>query len=474
MNSGVLDPRALLGIDHLIVDEYQDLNNCDVEFIDILARSGTSIFVSGDDDQSIYSFRYAYPIGIQTFTTRYSTAGQHALQMCFRCTPAITTVSMTLLNSYSPQTRIQKSFTSAYSNSAPPVQGSVICMSYQNDNMEARAIAQSINDLIATGISPEDILILLSSKPSQLDQLTSAMNVIGVQYDITQNLSFADENTIRFIYALLRLLKNGNDYLAYRTLIYLQNGIGIGICTSIADKVIQANGNFLDQFGPNQASSAFTTSEKRCLDNVASLKAIITTWNLSDTLSQRNQDIVNMLGQYMTPQALTEWSNWITQLPLGITLEDILLILETRSEYDARTVLSSIYTRLGIAIPSFLITTNRVRIMSFHSAKGLSAKIVFIPGLEEELLPGQWRAPYPAQIEEAARLLYVGITRSRASCILSYSTNRVINGRRKSVHPSRFASSLGVRFQARTLGLAANEIAQINMDCMNLYELTRT
>jgi len=65
--AGILNPRSLLGIDHLIVDEYQDLNNCDVELIDIIASTGVTVLVSGDDDQSIYSFRYAYPTGIQTF-----------------------------------------------------------------------------------------------------------------------------------------------------------------------------------------------------------------------------------------------------------------------------------------------------------------------------------------------------------------------------------------------------------------------
>lgn len=468
MKSGILDPRALLNIDQLIVDEYQDLNNCDIEFIDLLAKSGTNIFVSGDDDQSIYSFRYAYPGGIQTFTKRHSTAGQHALQMCFRCTPAITDMSMKLLKSYSPETRIQKEFFSAYANSEPPVQGSAICLSYKTDRLEAKAVAQSIHDLISYGISPEDILVLLSNRPSQLDQIKSEMDLAGVQFDISQYFSFADENIIRFIYALLRLLKNDSDYLAYRTLECLQRGIGISTCTKIADKVISDNGNFVDQFSTRQSSSIFTTQEKRCLENVISIKTSISTWNLSDTLLQRDHDINHMLIQYMTQQALTEWESWTDQLPKGITLNDILLIFESRSEDDFRTVLTDIYRRLDVKVPPSLITKNRVRIMTFHSAKGLSAKIVFIPGLEEELLPGKRRSPYPAQVEEAARLLYVGITRARACCVLSFSKSRFIDGRRVPVHPSRFAASLGVTFQARASGLNSNEISQIKMDCKNL------
>jgi len=468
MNSGVLNPRSLLNIDHLIVDEYQDLNNCDVEFIDLLARSGTKIFVSGDDDQSIYSFRYAYPVGIQTFTTRYATAGQHALQLCFRCTPAITSASTSLLSQYSPTTRIPKAYSSAYANSTPPVQGSVICLSYPNDTNEARAIAHSIRDLVTAGIPPEDILILLSNRPSQLEQIESEMQIANIELDVSQNIGFADEDTIRFIYAVLRMLKSSTDYLSYRTLEFLQKGIGINTCTTIADKILTANCNFIDQFGPRQSAAIFTSKEKGCLANVVSIRGTISSWQLTDTLVQRSAEILTLLGMYLSQNAPNEWTAWATQLPAQITLADILLLLETRSENNARTVLASIYERMNLPIPSFLQTIGRVRIMSFHSAKGLSAKIVFIPGLEEELLPGQLRARYPAQVEEAARLLYVGITRARASCVLSYSTTRFSNGRRANTHPSRFASSIGVRFQPRATGLTTSEISHIVTDCQNL------
>ena len=70
-NAGVLDPAQLLQIDHLIVDEFQDLNPMDIEFVDSLINRGVTAFVAGDDDQSIYSFRYAFPNGIQKFTIRF-------------------------------------------------------------------------------------------------------------------------------------------------------------------------------------------------------------------------------------------------------------------------------------------------------------------------------------------------------------------------------------------------------------------
>ncbi|HIE47441.1 TPA: ATP-dependent helicase [Candidatus Bipolaricaulota bacterium] len=81
--------------------------------------------------------------------------------------------------------------------------------------------------------------------------------------------------------------------------------------------------------------------------------------------------------------------------------------------------------------------------MTMHGAKGLSGQIVFIPGLEEEILPGPWRQPYPGLVLEAARLLYVSITRARAACILSHARTRIVNGRFSRQTASRFCPHLG-------------------------------
>jgi DNA helicase-2/ATP-dependent DNA helicase PcrA len=86
---GSIQPDQLPPIEHLIVDEYQDLNACDQEFIRRLAVDGATLFVAGDDDQSIYAFRHANPAGIVRFNEAYQNASTHTLNACFRCTPAV-------------------------------------------------------------------------------------------------------------------------------------------------------------------------------------------------------------------------------------------------------------------------------------------------------------------------------------------------------------------------------------------------
>ena len=107
-------------------------------------------------------------------------------------------------------------------------------------------------------------------------------------------------------------------------------------------------------------------------------------------------------------------------------------------------ILAAVRERLGpdaeASVPPAL---DRVRVMTMHGAKGLSARVVFIPGLEQGLLPNSHQTPYVAQLLEAARLLYVSITRAQAACVMSLAARRTIRGEFRHQHPSQFASQTG-------------------------------
>ncbi|MGI8723814.1 MAG: 3'-5' exonuclease [Methyloceanibacter sp.] len=102
---------------------------------------------------------------------------------------------------------------------------------------------------------------------------------------------------------------------------------------------------------------------------------------------------------------------------------------------------------------------------SAHGAKGLSARAVFVPGLEEQVFPGLLRQPYPGLIEEAARLLYVSITRARAACILSFARGRIVHGRFVPHVSSRFTNATGGAYAAQVDGLTPALAARIVADC---------
>ena len=149
------------------------------------------------------------------------------------------------------------------------------------------------------------------------------------------------------------------------------------------------------------------------------------------------------------------WQTYANALPAGMTLEELRDYLWADTDEQQTVLLEGVLTRLNQRVPAGGVLPPRVRVMTMHGAKGLSGRIVFIPALEEDIFPGPWRQPHPGLILEAARLLYVSITRARAACILSYARSRVINGQFGWRAPSRFAADLNGPFLERTTGLNA-------------------
>src|SRR5438093_12286258 len=115
----------------------------DLAFVDALASQGAQIFVAGDDDQSIYSFRFASPAGTQDFTVRYPNCGQHTLTNCFRSTPAILAAGQALITANPQPNRIPKNYVSLYGAAAPPLTGIVHRWRFPSGAKEAKAVTES-------------------------------------------------------------------------------------------------------------------------------------------------------------------------------------------------------------------------------------------------------------------------------------------------------------------------------------------
>jgi superfamily I DNA/RNA helicase len=144
-----------------------------------------------------------------------------------------------------------------------------------------------------------------------------------------------------------------------------------------------------------------------------------------------------------------------------MTLHEMRDYVWADTDEQQASILHRVYTRLGQDVPEDAVLPERVRLMTMHGAKGLSGSVVFIPGLEETILPGSKRAPYPGLVLEAARLLYVSITRARAVCIMSNAYRRFFNGKNVAQAPSQFTPHLGSAFQQRPSGLQPAEIQNV-------------
>ena len=189
--------------------------------------------------------------------------------------------------------------------------------------------------------------------------------------------------------------------------------------------------------------------------------ASISAWGLTDTLGDRRQALHQIVATTISEEAGAAWDTFAAALPDGMLLSELRDYIWADNAQQCDDVLRAVATRIGVNSAEMPPELDRVPVMTMHGAKGLSARVVFIPGLEEDLLPNRHQRPYPAQLLEATRLLYVSITRARAACILSFAQRRTVQGRSKVRVASRFAMHTGGAFEGRNGGLTDEETAVI-------------
>ena len=254
LTNGALQPTQLPSVERIVVDEYQDLNACDQEFIRLMCRTaGAVLFIAGDDDQSIYAFRHANPDGIVQFPTIYPLSSTHILTDCFRCTPSILGPASTLIT-FNPN-RVAKHMTALYGAASPPVQGRLLVWSFQSADEEARAVAMSCQALRNSGMSgrEDEVVILLSNRRVQLDLISRELGNLGLPFEPPRGDSLINEQeSIRAVYAILRIARDNEsgqpDYPAYRDMLGVLDGVGLGTAKGVADSCIANNQNYETYF----------------------------------------------------------------------------------------------------------------------------------------------------------------------------------------------------------------------------------
>jgi DNA helicase-2/ATP-dependent DNA helicase PcrA len=460
MEAGTLDPAALLGIEHLIVDEYQDLNPMDLRFVRALAGEGVKLFVAGDDDQSLYSFRYALPEGIQRFDQEFPGSGDHALRHCFRCTPAVLSMAETLIAANAADGRIPKDYVSLYEDADPKVSGGSGCWRFADASDEARAIAESCRRLIDAGMPPREIMVLLSNVRALARDLREAFEEFDVPYEPPREKRFKDTPTGRAFLTVLRLAGRTDDLVALRTLLDLRRGVGVGAADKIARAAIDYDLTYRSLFYEPLPDGKFGSRETTALNAVASIAQSLLEWSPDDMWADRRDELAPLVRDVLNDDPEGEWEDEAEPVPEEATLAELARFLSAEKDDDEAEALVAIQRRLGNEVSLEDVLPPRVRMMTMHGAKGLSARVVFIPGLEEEVLPGSARREYVGQVYEAARMLFVSITRARLVCVASFADHRVVNGQYTPVTPSRFTSHLGKPFEMRTGGITTELAAK--------------
>lgn len=422
------------------IDEYQDTNGMQFELIEALVRPHHNICVVGDDDQSIYGWRGAELKHILNFQKIFPGTKVIRLEDNYRCTDQILDLANTLVRHN--RDRHDKKLVAHKTAAA-----SVRIQEFEDEQLEAERVVREICFHVRTkGTDPGDYAILFRTN-EQPRLFESEMRRQKLPYVILGSMSFFDRREIRDLLSYLKAIVNPQDEISMLRIINTPaRGIGTGTVEKIIARAVQSGKKFWSVIPEAITSGEVPKSAASALQGFRELMDRYRRLfeeqprRLGETL----QELIDEIGydaeierQYKEPQQ---------QLLRTAMVEELVSAMK---QYAARAKPPSL---LGFLEDAALtgrdedtdkddkLAERGVKLMTFHSAKGLEFPRVYMVGMEEGLLPHKRSIddPSAATIEEERRLCYVGITRARDFLTLTRAKTRTKWGKRRITIPSRF------------------------------------
>ncbi len=402
-------------IKYLLVDEYQDLNRCDLAVVKQIESRGVKLFVAGDDDQSIYGFRKAHPEGIRRFPSDYPGTTELELEICKRCDRSI--LDLGLFVARQDHRRIEKKLRPESSAE----EGEVEFLRFDNQDVEAIGIAYLCTYLVSRHeLQPNDILVLLRSDHKGVfsrpirEKLEKANIPVAAATNTTNPL---DEANGRALLAFLRLAARQEDSLAWCSLLQTWcKGIGPKAIGAVYDLARSRGENFAQTLIAARADADILPTSHRS--------------RLSEAISNVEKQLIDLFpedtrGNYQTCDELMEVIRSATDSIIADDgeREAILLKFKRTAEAFGATSIEALVRAIGVGSEDIEqeLEEGKVNILTMHRAKGLTAKAVIIAAAEDEYIPG--RAEGEA-IDDERRLLYVSLTRAKHHLFVSYCDKR--------------------------------------------------
>ncbi len=439
---------------HVLVDEYQDTNRTQYELIKLLVTNGhdpakfhnwdqRSVFVVGDADQSIYSFRAADFTILMGFQNDFgdkasdkSTKTMVKLEENYRSTSTILEAANSLISNNTE--RIDKVLR------ATREKGDLIKLIRCDDEIaEAEAVVHKLRLLEAGNkeLRWGEMAILYRTN-AQSRTIEESLVRWGIPYVVVGGLRFYDRREIKDILAYLKLLINPADTLSLlRVLNVPKRGIGKTTIQRLTDAANQLGIPLWDVIDDPEA---VRTLGGRSAKGVLQFREII--GNLRGHLDQ--------VSPSELIQEVLEQSGYISELITEATDEaeerrrNLQELVNAALQYQDENEDASIEEFLAtVALASDAdnkdTAADRVTLMTLHSSKGLEFPVVCLVGMEQGLFPSYRSLQDPSSLEEERRLCYVGITRAKEKLLLSHASERRLwGGMREPAIPSIFLSEL--------------------------------
>ena len=421
---------------HILVDEFQDINGVQYAWLKLLLGEDNFFTVVGDDDQLIYSWRGACSDNLHKFKKDFPNVQTITLEQNYRSTSTILSAANALIGFN--RDRFGKELWTDGAEGEP-----IRVYSAYNEIDEARFIASECLSWQDKGNFLNDIAVLYRSN-AQSRVLEEALLQQGIAYRIYGGLRFFERAEIKDALAYLRLTFHRFDDTSFERIVNLPpRGIGNKSLETVRE---QARANSISLW---QATHHVIANKLLPARALSALEAFL---ELIDNLDQQTKN----LDLLQTTEAIVEASGLIDhfQKEKGETgrarIENLRELISAAGEFSIES-LSPEEQETLTPLTAFLahatlesgehqadITSNCVKLMTIHAAKGLEFPFVILCGMEEGLFPHQMSKGDPKGLEEERRLCYVGMTRAMQHLLLSYAESRRVYGQTHMAAPSRF------------------------------------
>ena len=366
--------------DCIIVDEYQDLNPNEQRFVELLLSKRGNLAVIGDDDQSIYGFKGAAPTGIKEFVNTHDGCEDIQFSLCWRCPTDIIKYANALIANNDD--RIEKTLEAKKGFQ----KGACELLSSETPNAEIERICQIVREEIEHGVDPNEIVILTPIK-DRGKKLYLAMNDNNIPTSFCFRDAVFDDEKTRENISLLSLAANPRDLVSWRYL------LGCGSKERKAKSY-----RYIRKYADSEHMNILDVLEQCATGRIR------VEYRYTRELIKRYIEINNQL------KAIEAHPQWLID-SIKATDESYASILESAFsekfsmggfEAVRRLVIDELFS------PEATAANGKVRIMSLHASKGLSANLVIIMSAVDGFIPSR-----KSSIAEQRRLFYVAITRCK-------------------------------------------------------------
>lgn len=435
-DAGVLDDYQTR-FKYIMVDEYQDTNVTQYLFLRLICQKYRNLCCVGDDDQSIYSWRGAEIENILRFEKDFPDAKVIRLERNYRSTANILAAASALIRHN--RDRLGKTLKVAENSPAARGDNSKIkVVSTYSGSEEAAYVADEIENLHRNGTGYSQMAVLVRTA-AQTREFEEKFIAEAIPYQVIGGPKFYERAEIRDALAYLRVILQPADDLALERII---NKPARGIGAKTIEK-------FENEARVNHISM-FMAIEKMLKEGALSGKVKTNVSELINNFYQWRQTMNAVSPDDLAAQVLED-SGYMEMLKMDKSaeaegrIENLKELINVMSDTEQYPTLSDFMEHVSLVMDNDNnIDTDKVMLITLHSAKGLEFDAVFLPGWEEGLFPHQRALDEGggSALEEERRLAYVAMTRAKQKLYILTALNRRIYGQWQNNLPSRFINEL--------------------------------